>query len=78
MVFERLLARLMVVAPDRWILKGAVALHFRVGVRFRTTRDLDLGRWDNERAAAGDFAMAERLDLGDHFRFTVLRTDKLN
>lgn len=24
--FERLLARLMIVAPDRWILKGAVAL----------------------------------------------------
>ncbi|HEV8632719.1 MAG TPA: nucleotidyl transferase AbiEii/AbiGii toxin family protein, partial [Chloroflexota bacterium] len=29
--FERLLARLLVVAPDRWVLKGAVALHFRLG-----------------------------------------------
>lgn len=37
--FERLLARLMAAAPDRWVLKGAVALHFRVGPQFRTTRD---------------------------------------
>ena len=76
--FERLLARLMVVAPDRWILKGAVALHFRLGARFRTTKDLDLGRWDNERAAAEDFAAAEQVDLADHFRFAVVRTDRLD
>lgn len=49
--FDRLLARLMAVAPDRWVLKGAVALHFRVGLRFRSTMDLDLGRHDDEQAA---------------------------
>lgn len=76
--FERLLARLLVVAPDRWVLKGAVALHFRLGARFRTTKDMDLGRWDDERAAAEDFAAAERVDLGDHFRFAVLRTARLD
>lgn len=76
--FERLLARLTVAAPDRWVLKGAVALHLRLGARFRTTRDLDLGRWDDERAAAEDFSAAEQVDLGDHFRFVVTRTDKLS
>jgi len=29
-VFDRLLARLVVVAPNRWVVKGAVALLFRV------------------------------------------------
>src|SRR5205823_3095407 len=76
--FDRLLARLLVVAADRWVLKGAVALHFRLGVRFRTTKDMDLGRWDDARAATADFAAVEQLDLGDHFRFAVVRTDKLD
>ena len=76
--FERLLARLMVVAPDRWILKGAVALHFRLGARFRTTKDMDLGRWDDERAATDDLVAAEQVDLTDYFRFAVERTAKLD
>lgn len=54
-VFDRLLARLMVVAPERWILKGAVALHYRVGPTFRTTRDLDLGlrEWPGQHPGQG-------------------------
>lgn len=43
-VFERLLARLVVVAPNRWVLKGALALDFRLGARARTTKDMDLAR----------------------------------
>ncbi len=76
--FERLLARLMVAAPDRWVLKGAVALHFRLGARFRTTKDLDLGRWDHERVATDDLLATERVALGDYFRFAVERTAKLD
>jgi hypothetical protein len=76
--FERLLARLIVVAPDRWVLKGAVALHFRLGARYRTTKDMDLGRWDDERMATEDFSAAEQVDLGDYFRFAVVRTDRLD
>lgn len=49
--FDRLIARLMVVAPDRWVLKGAVALQFRAGPEYRTTRDIDFGRRDDEAAA---------------------------
>jgi hypothetical protein len=77
-VFDRLLARLIVAAPDRWILKGAVALHFRVGPTFRTTRDLDLGRHDDERAATADFRQAQSVDLGDYFQFAIQRTTKLD
>lgn len=76
--FERLLARLMAVAPDRWVLKGAMAFHFRLAARFRTTKDMDLGRWDDERAATDDLVAAQQVDLGDHFRFAVVRTDRLD
>ena len=37
-VFDRLLARLMVVAPGRWFLKGALALDYRLGDRTRTAK----------------------------------------
>jgi len=77
-VYDRLLARLMLVAADRWVLKGALALHFRLGERFRATRDLDLGRWDGELAATADLLAARLLDLGDYFLFAIEKTDKLD
>src|SRR3972149_7499460 len=72
------MARLMTVAPDRWLLKGAVALHFRVGPHYRTTKDLDLGRLDDEPAATADFLAAQALDLGDCFTFVIQRTGQLD
>jgi len=45
-LFERLLARLQLVAPDRWLLKGALALDFRFGAGARATNDMDLARAD--------------------------------
>ena len=77
-VFDRLMARLLVVASDRWVLKGAVALHFRVGPHFRTTKDLDIGRHDDEQASTADFRLAQSVDLGDYFTFAVQRTGKLD
>ncbi len=76
--FDRLMARLVVVAPDRWILKGAVAMHFRVGPQFRTTRDLDLCRHDDEQAATADFRLVQSVELGDCFSFAIQRTSKLD
>ena len=70
-VFDRLMARLLIVAPDRWILKGAVALNYRKGAQFRTTKDLDIGRQDSEEAATEDFLAAQSLDLGDYFAFVI-------
>lgn len=76
--FDRLIARLVTATPDRWILKGAVALHFRAGPRFRGTMDLDLGRHDDEQAATADLLLAQTVDLGDYFRFAIQRTSRLD
>lgn len=76
LVFQRLLARLLRVAPDRWVLSGGAALDWRLAERpgsqrARTTVDLDLlYRATLERARA-DLEAAGRLDLGDYFTFRV-------
>jgi len=77
-VFERLLARLAVVAPERWVVKGGVALDLRLGDRARATRDLDLARDDAEAAAMEDLLAATEHDLGDFFVFTAERTSALD
>jgi hypothetical protein len=77
-VFDRLLARLLVVAPDRWLLKGALALDLRLGARSRTTKDMDLARQDDEERATADFLAAQAVDLGDYFTFVIERTAALD
>ncbi len=77
-VFDRLIARLLVVAPDRWLLKGALALDLRLGARSRTTRDMDLARRDDEAAATADLLAAQALDLADYFTFAIERTGRLD
>ncbi len=72
--FEALLSRLTVAAPDRWLLKGGLALDLRLSARARTTKDMDLARSDSEEAATRDFAEAQSLDIGDHFAFTITRS----
>lgn len=44
--FERLLVRLELGAPHRWVVKGGMALEIRLGDRARSTRDLDLALRD--------------------------------
>jgi hypothetical protein len=70
-VFDRLLARLSIAAPDRWVLKGALALDFRLGERTRTTKDMDLIRNDSEQAATSDLISAGALQLDDFFNFNI-------
>lgn len=77
-VFDRLLARLLVVAPGRWHLKGALALDFRLGPGTRATKDMDLGRADDEAATTADFRAAQEVDLGDWFVFAIERTGALD
>lgn len=72
--FEALLNRLTVVAPGRWLLKGGLALDLRLSVESRTTKDMDLARSDSEEAATHDFAEAQNLNIGDHFVFTITRS----
>jgi hypothetical protein len=76
--FDRLLARLFAVAPDRWVLKGGLALDYRLGKKARTTLDIDLAGPGGEDAATADLLATGELDLGDHFSFTIERTAKLD
>jgi hypothetical protein len=76
--FDRLLARLFAAAPDRWVLKGGLALDYRLGKKARTTMDIDLAGPRGEDAAAADLLATGELDLGDHFSFTIERTAKLD
>ncbi len=71
--FELFLRRLVEVAPDRWVLKGALALDFRFHATSRPTRDMDLGRTDTEDAAVEDFAAAQELALDDAEDFQAIR-----
>ena len=76
--FERFLARLATSEPNGWVLKGAFALELRLGLRTRTTKDIDLGRADDEEAATEHMDAATGVDLGDFFDFEVRRTPALD
>lgn len=76
--FDRLMARLLVVAKGRWLLKGALALDFRSTGLFRTTKDMDIAHRDNEEAATSELLAAQSLDLGDYFTFALHATTKLD
>lgn len=76
--FERFLARLVAARPAGWVLKGAFALDLRLGLRARTTKDIDLARVGDEEAATEHLNVAAALDLGDFFSFDVRRTPGLD
>ena len=78
MAFERFLARLATSESSGWVLKGAFALELRLGLRARTTKDIDLGRADDEEAATEHLEAATHIDLGDFFLFEVRRTPALD
>jgi len=75
-VFDRLLARLLVVAPDRWILKGGLALDYRLGERARTTKDMDVGRQDTVEASTvhGDVELTHLRQDNMTLLFQAVRT----
>jgi hypothetical protein len=72
-VFERLLARLQVVAPDGWLLKGGFALELRLGGRARTTKDVDIDWVVGEEEATELLLDAAVLELDDMFSFDIQR-----
>ncbi|HEY7936716.1 MAG TPA: nucleotidyl transferase AbiEii/AbiGii toxin family protein [Candidatus Limnocylindrales bacterium] len=76
--FDRLLARLLVAAPGRWVLKGGLALEYRFGTRARSTRDMDLAGSADEDTATADLLAAQDLGLGDYLGFTIERTARLD
>ena len=60
------------------MLKGALALDFRLGARTRATKDMDLVRFDGSAAATADMLAVQSCDLGDYFLFNIQRTDRLD
>jgi predicted nucleotidyltransferase component of viral defense system len=74
-MFERIVARLEVAEPGRWVLKGGMALEVRLGDDARLTKDLDLGlRADVERGADIHERLVEVLAVdrdGDGFEFAA-------
>jgi hypothetical protein len=73
-VFDRLLARLLIAAPGRWVLKGALAHDLRLGDRTRATKDMDLIRNDGEEAATSDLMSVQAVRLDDFFNFNIEKT----
>src|SRR2546430_353907 len=74
---ERLIARLMSVAPGRWALKGGFALDTRLGARARTSMDMDVDHAQGASAAREDLQRAVAEDLGDHFSFAITSVEDL-
>jgi hypothetical protein len=74
---ERLLVRLMKVAPNRWALKGGLGLETRLGARARVSLDLDADHAGGADAARADLQRATIEDLGDHFGFAVTGSEEL-
>lgn len=77
-VFDRLLARLAVIDPGSWVLKGGLALDYRLGERARATRDMDLFHPRDEERVAGVFERIGHEDLDDFFVFSARRTTALD
>jgi len=72
-VFERLLARLLQVQPSGWMLKGAIALEFRLRDLARASTDVDLEGFTSLEDAERVLQRSAVLDLGDRFGFAITR-----
>jgi hypothetical protein len=71
--FDRLLARLLIVAEGRWLLKGGFALDLRLTARARSTKDVDI-EWRAEEGELPDALLdAAGLSIGDFFVFAIER-----
>lgn len=72
--FDRLLARLLAVAPGQWLLKGGFALDVRLADRARSTKDVDIDWQADEEQLQEALIDAAAHDAGDFFTFTIERT----
>lgn len=69
--FDRFLARLLHDQPDKWIIKGGLALQLRLGNRARTTKDIDLLMLVRVDEIYPRLREAGALDLADRVSFEV-------
>ena len=71
LVFDRFLARVVAVVGEAVILKGGLALEFRLE-RARTTRDIDLRMVGSPDEVLARLQEAGRRDLGEYMTFEVV------
>ena len=71
--FDRLLARLTRVDGDNWLLKGGVALEYRMPAEARATTDIDLSARGDVSIFVKSLTDATETDLGDYFEFVFTR-----
>jgi predicted nucleotidyltransferase component of viral defense system len=71
--FDRLLARLTRVDSDNWLLKGGVALEYRMPAEARATTDIDLSARGDVSIFVKSLTDATETDLGDYFEFVFTR-----
>ncbi len=69
--FERFVGRLVQDRPGCWLIKGGLALQWRLGSVARTTKDLDMLLTAPVADIHQALVQAALLDLGDWFRFLV-------
>jgi hypothetical protein len=69
--FDRFLARLIQLQPERWILKGGFAIQLRLVNKARTTKDIDLLALAALPDVLALLRTAGGFDLEDWFRFEV-------
>lgn len=69
--FDRILARLTAVAPEGWLLKGGVALEYRLGNAARATTDMDLSVQNGEAIKSLLRQITEK-ELNDYFTVRIL------
>ncbi|CAN5858718.1 hypothetical protein BH20GEM1_BH20GEM1_00730 [soil metagenome] len=75
-VFERFLSRLQKSVPGKWVLKGALAIEYRIGSRARTTMDADLSGWREAEQATAAMLTAATSNQPDHFTFRIERVEQ--
>lgn len=68
--FDRVLARVSAAAPDAWLLKGGVALEYRLGAA-RVTKDLDLSFRD-ETQIHDTVRALQHVEIEDFFKVHIL------
>ncbi len=74
--FERFLACLIVEQPENWLLKGGLALQWRLGNRVRTTKDVDVLMMVPVERVHQLLVEAALLNMDDWFQFFIRQSDR--
>jgi hypothetical protein len=71
LAFDRILVRLMRVSPDAWLLKGGVALEYRLKEYARATTDIDISARGTLDSIADALQAAAAVKMEDYFAIRI-------